>query len=363
MATEWYCKRSDEELGPYTFRELVEMIREEQLAPETQVRPHYLDDWQRADSVVGLYYMARRDPDTIPVSAGINAEPPGDTADLEDLDAFLSDSVEPGTDSEPRTDQPGWLRRLLSLRNSKIPPVPIHSEQEAGMSASATDSVLAENPNLPPGETAEEQSDEAETGAYSDEVWSTTVKAAVDRVDERAPQQEELPPPRQNVLNIRFSFLSGALVKRALFVLVLILCVSAGTVGVVNWLGEGQFYFPFVGPVSPLLFLLYTSGALLTIAIITPLLFLISASYLRLGYKLLTAGVMTTAAAWFLLNWKEQHNQIFPSREPTEAKLLFPLIGECSEFSYWMYFADVVIFVAVLTYLTAWFLESRADEV
>ncbi|MEQ8856990.1 DUF4339 domain-containing protein [Gimesia sp.] len=54
MTIEWFCIRDAEEQGPYTFRELVDMIREEKLSPDTQVRPHYLDDWQRADSVVGL---------------------------------------------------------------------------------------------------------------------------------------------------------------------------------------------------------------------------------------------------------------------------------------------------------------------
>jgi hypothetical protein len=38
-------------------------------------------------------------------------------------------------------------------------------------------------------------------------------------------------------------------------------------------------------------------------------------------------------------------------------------MGECSTFFYWMYFTDVLIFIAVLTYFTARWLESHADEV
>ena len=55
MASDWYYRQNDQELGPHTFRDLVEMVREEQISPETLVRPHYLDEWQRADSVVGLF--------------------------------------------------------------------------------------------------------------------------------------------------------------------------------------------------------------------------------------------------------------------------------------------------------------------
>ena len=365
MTIEWFCKRDAEEQGPYTFRELVDMIREEKLTPDTQVRPHYLDDWQRADSVVGLYYMARKDPEPDPVATETDSEVSAELADAEDLDTFLAGSDETEAEADPQAHQPGWLRRLLSLRNSKIPPVPVNTDYAGSRSTAETASVDsdAETDQIDSTDSPLDESDEeADTGAYSDETWSTTVRAAVERVDARAPKQEEEEAPRLIVPAVSLSFLSSPRFKLALFVVAVILCMSAGTVGMVSWLGKGQFYFPFVGPVSPLLFAAYTAGGLLTIAVLSPLLLIISTSFLRWAFKVGTALAASGIVAYYLLNWNKQQSLVFPSQKDAEAKLIFPLIGECSAFSYWMYFADAVIIVAVLTYIAAWLLESRADE-
>ncbi len=363
MTIEWFCKRDAEEQGPYTFRELVDMIREEKLTPDTEVRPHYLDDWQRADSVVGLYYMARKDPEPDPVATETDSEVSAELADAEDLDTFLAGPDE--TEADPQAHQPGWLRRLLSLRNSKIPPVPVNTDYAGSRSTAETASVDsdAETDQIDSTDSPLDESDEeADTGAYSDETWSTTVRAAVERVDARAPKQEEEEAPRQIVPAVSLSFLSSPRFKLALFVVAVILCLSAGTAGMVNWLGQGQFNIPFVGPVSPLLFAAYTAGGLLTIAVLSPLLLIISTSFLRWAFKVGTALTASGIVAYYLLNWNKQQSLVFPSQKDAEAKLIFPLIGECSAFSYWMYFADAVIIVAVLTYIAAWLLESRADE-
>ncbi|HAH45712.1 MAG TPA: hypothetical protein DCM07_12820, partial [Planctomycetaceae bacterium] len=65
---------------------------------------------------------------------------------------------------------------------SAIPGEEIKSEAEA----------LPE-PNAP----VESAEDAVSTGAYSEETWASTVNAAVERIDARAPKQEEVPPPRQ----------------------------------------------------------------------------------------------------------------------------------------------------------------------
>lgn len=61
MASNWYYKQADQELGPYTFRDLVEMVYVEKLPAEVLVRPHFFYEWQRANFVVSLFQMARRD--------------------------------------------------------------------------------------------------------------------------------------------------------------------------------------------------------------------------------------------------------------------------------------------------------------
>ncbi|QDT44264.1 hypothetical protein Pan241w_43720 [Gimesia alba] len=370
MATEWYYKQSDEALGPYSFREMVEMVREEQLLPETMVRPNYLDEWQRADSVVGLFHMARRDPATLPpVRSAV--DPIGDEfTDADDLDAFLAESDDP----EPierdvlheQVEQPGWLRRLLTLRNSKIPPVPVDREREfhVDLNRTVTNDEVADSDlgsEVPLGEVNLDA--EAEVGAYSEETWASTVNAAVERIDARAPKQETPLPSRQIVPTISLSFLQNPVFRKLIFAGAIILCASAGIYGFVSWVGQGKLYFPLVGSTSPLLFLVYSGCSFLAVFILGPLLAYIAAPYLRVGFRVGAAVITANITVLFLLNWSEKQNMIFPSRKPTEAKLIFPIIGECSSFAYWMYFVDSVIFVAVLTYFAAWWLEAHADEV
>ncbi|WP_339682529.1 DUF4339 domain-containing protein [Gimesia maris] len=377
MATKWYYKQSDESLEPVPFHEMVEMVREEQVLPETMVRPHYMDEWQRADSVVGLFHMARRDPATLPAVKNAINDQDDKFADVDDLDAFLEESDEPagtGTDVvELDLEHPGWLKRLLSLRSSKIPPVPVNPHREVSVdlsrpapNGSAIPGVesKSESDTLPePNAPVESAEDVVSTGAYSEETWASTVNAAVERIDARAPKQEELPPPRQMVPAIKLSFLEHLVIRKLILACVLVLCASVGIYGFVSWMGQGKLYFPLIGETSPLLFLVYSACTFLVSITLVPLLVYIASPYLRLGYKLGAALVTANITAFFLLNWSEQQSMIFPSRKPTEAKLIFPLIGECSHFSYWMYFVDVVIFVAVLTYFAAWWLETHADEV
>ena len=372
MATEWFYKQSDEELGPYLFREMVEMVREEHLLPETMVRPSYMDEWQRADSVAGLFYMARKEPVTLTPVPYEETNSDDEYADENDLDTFLANSDEPeSTDSdlpEQKSERPGWLKRLLSLRDSKIPPVPLDPQREIHVNLHApVDGSVESATDLDQLEEAFGDSDNAndnvEIGAYSEETWSTTVNAAVERVDARAPKQEQTAPSRQILPAISFSFLEHSAFRRLLVGCVFILCASLGIYGFVDWMGQGKLYFPFIGYTSPLLFLAYAGCSLLTVLMLGPLLVYIAAPYLRLGYRVGAALVTANITVLFLLNWSEKQNMIFPSRKPTEAKLIFPLLGECSPFAYWMYFVDSVVIVAVVAYFAAWWLEAQADEI
>lgn len=377
MATEWYYKLSNEALGPFAFREMVEMVREEQLLPETMVRPHYMDEWQRADSVVGLFHMARRDPATLPPVINTINEQDDKFADADDLDAFLEESDEPaGTGTEvvqQDIEQPGWLKRLLSLRSSKIPPVPVDPHREISVDLSRP----APNGSAMPGveskpesdsrpesnDTIESADDAVSKGAYSEDTWASAVNAAVERIDARAPKQEEVQPPRQMVPAINLSFMEKPVFRKLILVCALVLCASVGIYGFVSWMGQGKLYFPLIGQTSPVLFLVYSACTFLVVVILGSLLVYIASPYLRLGFKLVSAVIAANITTFFLLNWSEKQNMIFPSRKPIETKLFFPLFGECSSFIYWMFFVDTVIFVAVLTYFAAWWLETHADEV
>lgn len=372
MATEWFYKQSDEELGPYLFREMVQMVREERLLPETMVRPSYMDEWQRADSVVGLFYMSRKDPETLPTIPSEEDEYHAEYADADDLDSFLAEPEAPDQNYsavlEQEFERPGWLKRLLALRSSKIPPVPLDTQHEINVSLYPPASNKTEaftDLDLPVDvvNDSEDVDEAVGTGAFSEEAWSTTVNAAVERIDARAPKQEQAPPSRQLLPAISFSFLEHPAFRNILIACAIIFCASLGIYGFADWMGQGQLYFPLVGSTSPLLFLVYAGCSFLAVLVLVPLFAYIAAPYLRLGYRLAAALVTANVTVLFLMNWSAKQNMIFPSRKPVEAKLIFPVLGECSRFTYWMCFVDSVIFVAILAYIAAWWLEAKADEI
>lgn len=375
MASDWYYKQGDQEIGPHTFRDLVDMVREEKLTADVLVRPEYMDEWQRADSVVGLFHMAQRDPATLPPITENSTDHEREFADTEDLATLISPSEELATPDE--VEKPGWLKRLLSLRSSKIPAVPIDPQREINVDLSqpiAADSgIESENALGTPefedvGTDEEPGSDsvnEVTAGAYSDETWSSAIGAAVDRIDARAPKPEEIPEPKQIVPPVTLSFLHSPVFRNLMKVGAVIGCASFAIYGIVDWLGQGTLYFPFIGVCSPLMFLLYSAVAFLGMVVAASLLVFISSSYLRLGFKLGSVLLTTGLTITYLLNWSEDNFILFPTRntKPSEAKLIFPYIGECSSFAYWMYFFDVVVLVAVITFFAAWWLEAHADDV
>lgn len=79
MATQWYWLEQDSERGPVSFQDLVAMIRDCSLDEDDLVRPHYSDEWQKTDTVVGLFSMAKRTPRPKPerLSCPIETELPG----------------------------------------------------------------------------------------------------------------------------------------------------------------------------------------------------------------------------------------------------------------------------------------------
>lgn len=386
MASDWYYKEDEQEQGPYTFRDLVEMVREERLTAEVLVRPHYTDEWQRADSVVGLFHMARRDPATLPPvnqTAGKLNDEYADAADLED---FISSSDEIINQEESiiteEVEKPSWLKRLLSLRSSKVPAVTLDPNREINIDLSqpaALDSgldTIEESVNFESenqvesvevdGAGIEESShDEVSTGAFSDATWSSAIDAAVERIDARAPQPEEEVVQKQIIHPVTFSFLQSPVFRKMIQAGAIVLCVSLAIYWFVNWMGQGTLVFPLIGACSPLMFLVYSALSLVGIIVIGSLLLYVSSKYLRMSFKLGSVLVTANITAYILLNWSETNIVVFPTRNslPTEDIISFPLVGECSSFAYWMYFADVIIFVAVITYFLAWWLETHAEDV
>ncbi len=60
MASKYYYRRLDVEAGPVGFPYLVSLIRDGQLTADDGVRPEWEEGWRPADSIVGLFRMAKR---------------------------------------------------------------------------------------------------------------------------------------------------------------------------------------------------------------------------------------------------------------------------------------------------------------
>jgi hypothetical protein len=59
MASRWYCRAFDQERGPISFQELVEMVREGTLTGDDRVRRESSKEWTRAREVIGLFRAAQ----------------------------------------------------------------------------------------------------------------------------------------------------------------------------------------------------------------------------------------------------------------------------------------------------------------
>lgn len=60
MASRWYRKVDDAEVGPVTFQDLVEMIVAGVLTGEDWVRREFSPEWMRARTIIGLFHAAEK---------------------------------------------------------------------------------------------------------------------------------------------------------------------------------------------------------------------------------------------------------------------------------------------------------------
>lgn len=60
MAVQWCYKLDGEEYGPVSFKELVKLVRDGEVAVDDPVKADWQNQWQLAAEVVGLFHMAGR---------------------------------------------------------------------------------------------------------------------------------------------------------------------------------------------------------------------------------------------------------------------------------------------------------------
>ncbi|MBC8117599.1 MAG: DUF4339 domain-containing protein, partial [Candidatus Saccharimonas sp.] len=169
MATQWYWRAEEMTCGPVSFQELVGMVRDRALDEDDLVRPDYTQEWQTTDTVVGLFYMARRTPVPREVAPdAVSVIPNGDGLD----------------DAGVGTEAGGQVYRMEDVTRGKDL---IGGEFElADMLAGAPDfDGLGVEANRSPSSGGFEDVAMGTSGSGSSQ-WDSIVQAAVDRVDARA---------------------------------------------------------------------------------------------------------------------------------------------------------------------------------
>ena len=120
MATYWYFRAFDEEMGPVPFAELVEMVRTGAINEDDPVRSDWEQQWQRARSVPGLFYMAQREP--APETDDAVFDPVLDDLDEEfseeerELLGELPEAADKSPEPEEEPWRPPWLEQMLNFR-------------------------------------------------------------------------------------------------------------------------------------------------------------------------------------------------------------------------------------------------------
>lgn len=306
MTNQWYFQVGGEELGPISYRELVELVRVGVITESDWVRSFWKDSHQRADSVVGLFYQARQARPAQPQQAEMSA------AIVERLIA-----VEAPVTAEI-VEKPEWLQRLLELQASLQT---TKGFTGGSHDASETDSLRAENEQAVPdhslftnGEALLEEPEAVEQeGAFCSResfaqdttpsvssAWAATMDAALTEVDSRG---------------------STATRQRK---------------GVWNALGTT-----------------------------TSVIFGKASSREFLGHAFRTAcmiGTATMVGVW-VDQWSERESMRFPSRssQQEDSPRHFPWIGKCSNSEYMLLVVNLMLISGAGGYGIAAFLESRAE--
>lgn len=304
MASQWYFRTAGEELGPITFRELVDLTRSGVVTETDLVRSSWMTDWQRAESVVGLFHMAGRSPEEL-----AKFDPPPVPAPQPVV-----------ADVTAETDQrPGWMKRLLQIggkrksRPAEIPilgPVPVGPATEIVADLNVAASSDAQTPGRDPAAGVTSATDEkmpAELAAYWSPAgnaaggeWSQAVDGALAAVESHGSK-----PPHG-----RWGKLVGRFGQ-----------APSGK-------EDGR-------------------------------------SLMRVGFRVVCAFVCANLVAFAIEAWSSEEALRFPrpGRSTQQAEMRpFPLIGECGRGEYMFLMLDLMLITGAAAYFAAGWLESYADD-
>jgi hypothetical protein len=270
------------------------------------VRFSWTTEWQRADSLVGLFHMAQKPPEELTPPPDLRPPLAGELPAERDEPVAIPEVV----------DRPGWVMRLIQVggfRRKTAAEIPILGPAPA--TSSEASSLLApeiggsdEPGSSPAAARTPNEEQPAEIAAFFNQdassesnLWSSTVDEAMAAVTARRAGKST----RSH--SSRFGKILGALAR----------IIPRGE--------NGQ-------------------------------------SLMRNGFRIGCAIVCANLVAWAVENWSAQEALRFPSRETQQAALRhFPLLGTCGSGEYLFLMFDLMLFTGVAVWFAAGWLESRAE--
>lgn len=116
MATRWYYSEFGLEFGPVSFSELVRLVREGELREDDLVRSTDEMDWRPAESVTGLFHLARREPGrTTGANLAIPETEGGRSLNRSELFQELCREASSGVPASREVDVLHWRNIVLRL--------------------------------------------------------------------------------------------------------------------------------------------------------------------------------------------------------------------------------------------------------
>lgn len=322
MATQWYWREQGNEKGPVTFKELIAMVQDRALNEEDEVRDQYSTSWQSAESVVGLFYMARR----LPVerqesprveSDGAQGEIVGPApGELQTLHFYRLAEVERVNTTPPPSDQ-----------NSTTPSITNH---ECITLASAQEEITYASDGTPVAsglaeaiEAATEEWDRRHIGATAGPIPLTGAQQSAEIVG--------------SSIAIPWRVLVGCGDVFRTVCRPFLAAISIISIAICQWMR-----------LRTLCCLLERIASRQTLT-----------WWFRSCFAALTAGVV----AYGVVSFSSYAEMRFPeSRQENRGNKYVPFYGRCSSADFYVIFTDAVVVAAVVGYFVARGLEAMADD-
>lgn len=313
MATSWYLKSFEDEFGPISFSELVELVRNGTVVEDDLLRPAQGDQFQRAHSVIGLFYMARRPPANS-ASAPSSAEPSA-------VDQSASAGTTDVVSSPPGDSRPEWLLRLLEARDSQL------SGHAAGSCMSNSEDVPNEHSNAdmepqevaadtwPDETTTEFESNNDSTFHEVDRSLDSMVTSSGGDWSRAVDDALEATDHRHSKGNVRSRWR-----------------------GLSSLIGYGTHFCSRIVE-------RFGGGTRL----------------MGLVYRVLAGVICANLTAYWIMSWSSHEALRFPSRTSVSVHA-FPLIGPCTDQEYLFWLFDAAIGAGFLAYWAASVLVAKTEN-